>query len=67
MYQRKFNEEDLDIDHIFPYGFGGSNEETNLMTVSRICNRNKSASLEYFKRKEGKLKLLENIKYFVKD
>ena len=62
----EFEEEELEVDHILPYGAGGSNEEYNLMALCRECNANKSAKLDYYRSDEGKLKLMENIKEFVK-
>lgn len=62
----KFEEDELEVDHIFPYGAGGSNEEYNLMALCIKCNRKKSNRLEYYRSKEGKLNLMENIKIFVK-
>lgn len=60
------DEEELQIDHIFPYGAGDSNEEINLMALCEECNRNKSARLDYYRSEEGKLKVMENIREFVK-
>ncbi len=62
----KFEEDELVVDHIFPYGAGGSNEEYNLMVLCEECNGNKSARLDYYRGEEGKLKIMENIKRFVK-
>jgi len=62
----EFKEEELEIDHILPYGAGGSNEEYNLMALCIECNGNKSARLDYYRSEEGKLKLMENIKEFAK-
>jgi len=59
--QRQFNAEDLEIDHIFPYSLGGSNEEYNLMALCHRCNQDKARSLEYYQSKEGKKKLKINI------
>lgn len=62
----EFEENDLEVDHIFPHGAGGSNEEYNLMAICRECNANKSAKLDYYRSEEGKIKLMENIKAFAK-
>lgn len=61
-----FEEHELEVDHILPYGAGGSNEEYNLMALCEECNRNKSARLDYYRSDEGKFKLMENIKIVVK-
>jgi len=61
-----FNESELEVDHIYPYTLGGSNEEYNLMAVCKECNINKSKSLEYYKSEEGRRKLILNIKRFVR-
>ncbi len=62
----KFKEEELEVDHIFPYGAGGSNEEHNLMALCKECNGNKTAKLDYYRSVEGKYKLMENIQIFAK-
>lgn len=62
----EFKEEKLQVDHIFPYSLGGSNEETNLMALWEECNGNKAARIDYYRNEEGKLKIMENIKEFVK-
>ena len=61
----EFEEDELEVDHILPYSAGGSNEEYNLMVLCEECNGNKSARLDYYRSKEGKFKLMENIKVFV--
>ncbi|MFX1396160.1 MAG: HNH endonuclease [Promethearchaeota archaeon] len=61
-----FEEAELEIDHILPYAAGGSNEEYNLMALCQECNGNKTNKLDYYRRDEGKFKLMENIKSFVK-
>ena len=35
----------LEVDHIKPRSAGGGNEDTNLVTSCRDCNRGKGASL----------------------
>ena len=62
----EFEEDELEVDHILPYGAGGSNEEYNLMALCGECNGNKSAKLDYYRSTEGKLKIMDNIKEFVK-
>ncbi len=62
----EFEEDELEVDHIFPYGAGGSNEEYNLMPLCQECNGNKSAKLDYYRSNEGKFKIMENIHKFVK-
>ena len=65
--EEKFLKAELEVDHIFPYSFGGSNQITNLMTLCKHCNADKGNRLEYYKSNEGNQKLLLNIKEFVKD
>lgn len=57
---------DLEVDHIFPYALGGSNEEYNLMALCKNCNQNKNVTIKYYMNNEGKYKLMENIRIFVK-
>ena len=35
----------LEVDHIFPYSLGGTNELSNLQTLCRKCNAEKSNKL----------------------
>ncbi|MFX0136070.1 MAG: HNH endonuclease [Candidatus Hodarchaeota archaeon] len=58
---------DIEIDHIFPYSLGGTNEQDNLMVTHSKCNKDKGKKLEYYNSEEGRLKLELNIKYFVRD
>ncbi len=62
--QETFDEEDLEIDHIYPYSLGGSNEIHNLMCLCSDCNEDKGKRLEYYESDEGRYKLLENINDF---
>ena len=64
---KKFDEDDLVIDHIYPYSLGGSNETINLMSACGDCNGDKGKKLDYYKSVEGKEKLKENITVFVQD
>ena len=41
---RKFRKGDMDIDHIIPQKFGGSDSEWNLQCICKHCNRSKQAS-----------------------
>lgn len=61
-----FKEEELVVDHIFPHSVGGSNEEYNLMALCTRCNDDKSASLKYYRSEEGRYKICDNIKEFVR-
>lgn len=61
-----FKDEELQVDHIYPYSLGGSNEEINLMALCEECNRYKSDSAEYYRSDKGKLKIMENITVIVK-
>lgn len=63
----QFSEDDLEVDHIYPYSLGGSNFPINLMSLCKKCNLNKSAKLDYYKSKEGRNKLEMNIRDFVKN
>jgi len=62
-----FSEGKLEVDHIFPYSLGGSNQITNLIALCKPCNSDKNNRLEYYKSDEGRQKLLLNIREFVKD
>lgn len=63
----KFDEEELEVDHIYPRSMGGSNHPQNLMTLCSDHNRKKLDSLDYFKDDEGMFKMKENIEIFVKE
>lgn len=65
--QKKIEEDNLVIDHIFPFSLGGSNEKINLMSLCKKCNDDKGKRLDYYRSEEGRLKLEENIQYFVRD
>ncbi len=56
----------LRVDHIYPHSLGGSNFENNLMILCEKCNSDKNASLDYYKSKEGKIKLKLNIQEFAR-
>lgn len=43
---RSFRKGDMDIDHIIPQKFGGSDKEYNLQCICKYCNRSKQASLK---------------------
>lgn len=36
----------MDIDHIIPQKYGGSDRETNLQCICKHCNRSKQASMK---------------------
>jgi len=61
------NKEDIEIDHIYPYSLGGLNEEYNLMVTHSECNKNKGKKIHYYNSEEGRMKLLLNIKLFVRE
>lgn len=65
--QEQFEEENLEIDHIFPYGLGGSNEKMNLMSLCEPCNGDKGKRLNYYRSEEGRKKLEDNIRSTVKN
>lgn len=59
-------DDEIEIDHIFPYSYGGSSNVTNLMVLCKRCNRDKTNRLEYYQSDEGRKKLLVNIQVFVR-
>jgi hypothetical protein len=61
----EFSEEELEIDHIYPYSLGGSHEIYNLMSLCKSCNLKKSNRIDYFQSGEGNKKILMNIGDFV--
>ncbi|MFX1569445.1 MAG: HNH endonuclease [Promethearchaeota archaeon] len=65
--QKIFEEDNLVIDHIFPFSLGGSNEKINLMSLCKKCNDDKGKRLDYYRSEEGRIKLEENIQSFVRD
>jgi len=62
-----FNEEELEVDHIYPHSLGGSNRSENLMAVCIPCNKDKGKRLDYYRSGEGRKKLIENIRYFTRN
>lgn len=42
---RSYRKGDMDIDHIIPKKYGGSDSEYNLQCICKHCNRSKQASL----------------------
>jgi len=61
-----FTEEELVVDHIYPYSLGGSNEYYNLMALCEKCNSDKNKRVDYYRSAEGQYKILGSIKVFVK-
>jgi len=59
-----FSEQEIEIDHIFPYSLGGSDEEYNLMVTCSSCNKDKGKSLSYYQSDTGKEKIKQNIRIF---
>lgn len=43
---QSFRKGDMDIDHIIPQKYGGSDRETNLQCICKHCNRSKQASMK---------------------
>lgn len=43
---RSFRKGDMDIDHIIPQKYHGSDSERNLQCICKHCNRSKQASLK---------------------
>lgn len=43
---KKFHKCDIDIDHIVPQKYGGSDELYNLQCMCKHCNRSKQAKLK---------------------
>ncbi len=62
-----FNEDELEVDHVYPHSLGGSNRIENLMALCINCNRDKGKRLDYYRSGEGRKKLMENIKYFTRN
>jgi len=42
---KSFRKDDMDIDHIIPQKYGGSDSEFNLQCICKHCNISKQASL----------------------
>jgi hypothetical protein len=61
----KYEEVELEIDHIYPHSLGGTNEAINLMALCKKCNQDKSNRLDFFRSEDGKEKLKDNIRKFV--
>lgn len=57
----------IEIDHVFPYSLGGTSKIFNLMLTCKNCNQDKGKKTDYFYSTEGKKKMIENIKHFVKN
>lgn len=43
---RKFRKGDMDIDHIIPQSYGGSDAEYNLQCMCKHCNRSKRDDID---------------------
>ncbi|MGL4741613.1 MAG: HNH endonuclease [Sarcina sp.] len=43
--KKKFRKKDIDVDHIIPKRYGGSDKLYNLQAMCKHCNRSKQASL----------------------
>lgn len=65
--QIEFMEEKLEVDHIFPYSLGGSNDKINLMSLCKPCNLDKGKRLDFYRSREGRIKLETNIRFMVKE
>ena len=64
--QEIFKEEELQVDHIFPYSLGGSNQVYNLMAICKECNQDKSNRLDYYRGDEGREKIRNSIMNLVR-
>ena len=64
--QLEFSSDQLEVDHIFPYGLGGSNQDCNLMSLCQECNADKEKRLDYYQGNEGRHKLKSNIQIFIR-
>ena len=62
-----FNEDELEVDHIYPHSLGGSNRIENLMALCLPCNKDKGKRLDYYRSGEGRKKLMLNISYFTRN
>ena len=49
-----FNEDELEVDHVYPHSLGGSNRIENLMALCINCNRDKGKRLDYYRSGEGR-------------
>lgn len=70
---RSFRKGDMDIDHILPRKFGGTDSEANLQCICKHCNRSKQASMKetpgdffksakrIFKRESDERKMMRDI------
>lgn len=61
-----FLEDELVVDHIFPFSYKSSNLKPNLMALCKECNSDKGNRLEYYKSDEGRRKLKLNVEDYVK-
>jgi len=51
--QKSFEEDNLVIDHIFPFSLGGSNNKVNLMSLCKKCNDDKGKGLIIIRVRKG--------------
>jgi hypothetical protein len=63
---RTFQGKDLQIDHMLPYAYGGSNDIINLMPLCKEFNLDKGKRMEYYRSDDGREKIKANFRTFVR-
>lgn len=63
---RSFRKGDIDIDHIIPQKYGGSDNLNNLQCMCKHCNRSKQDDLDFYTVKDLGRNTLNNLKKKIK-